>query len=448
MTTMTSAAVSATAAAPGWSWPVNLAGYDRRPDLTKTELEALRRLGLNLRRRRCYDREHPGWPVISRLLRPLDDARAALWCPDTPHHRRAITDAIGLVLLRCAEENTSYWAWSEQDWLRLIGVSVAEFEHPWPGWIDGTVRPYVAAYAYLLSGFTSFDQLGGFNRLALSWRVFGKDAVDRAQEQITDLLEQWGYRIGRNSDHRMATVICQSLLLNRSPQLEDLTTEAFDRLRQGTGMRRWHLGALFGIQRAVAALGFCEPPSFSVHGTMPAIEGAPAAWTEWIERWHDASTLTPKVRGIVRGVMAKAGRWLADQHPEITTPDQWTRQTCAAWVAAVDRMNVGDYIQRRVGLSKRSGQPVSPRTKAGMLTATRAFFRDLQEWEWIARRFDPARALATPRSVLALIGPNPRVIADDVWAKLLWAGLNVEADDLPANAVARATRWSSSARSR
>ncbi len=50
------------------------------------------------------------------------------------------------------------------------------------------------------------------------------------------------------------------------------------------------------------------------------------------------------------------------------------------------------------------------------------------------RRFDPTRALATPRSVLALIGPDPRVIADDVWAKLLWAGLNVEAGDLPGNA--------------
>jgi hypothetical protein len=32
----------------------------------------------------------------------------------------------------------------------------------------------------------------------------------------------------------------------------------------------------------------------------------------------------------------------------------------------------------------------------------------------------------------ALIGPNPRVIADDIWAKLLWAGLNIQAGDLPA----------------
>ena len=61
----------------------------------------------------------------------------------------------------------------------------------------------------------------------------------------------------------------------------------------------------------------------------------------------------------------------------------------------------------------------------------RAFFRDLQEWEWIPRRFDPARALSTPRSLRALIGPDPRVIADDIWAKLLWAGLNLEAADLP-----------------
>ena len=33
------------------------------------------------------------------------------------------------------------------------------------------------------------------------------------------------------------------------------------------------------------------------------------------------------------------------------------------------------------------------------------------------------RSMITPKSLLALIGPNPRAIADDVWAKLIWAGL-------------------------
>src|SRR5438034_3106743 len=61
----------------------------------------------------------------------------------------------------------------------------------------------------------------------------------------------------------------------------------------------------------------------------------------------------------------------------------------------------------------------------------RVFFRDLQEWEMIPRCFDPIRSFITPKSVLAKIGPNPRIISDDVWAKLVWAGLNLTADDIP-----------------
>ena len=43
----------------------------------------------------------------------------------------------------------------------------------------------------------------------------------------------------------------------------------------------------------------------------------------------------------------------------------------------------------------------------------------------------PGRSLALPRAVKARIGRNPRVITDAVWARLLWAGLHLEAADLP-----------------
>jgi integrase len=139
------------------------------------------------------------------------------------------------------------------------------------------------------------------------------------------------------------------------------------------------------------------------------------------------------VRGSVRGILLKVGRWLAAEHPEAVDPSAWTRQTCAAWVAALDRMDVGDYAQRTAGMGDRVGKPLEPASKATQLGAVRTFFRDCQEWEWLPRRFDPQRALATPRSVAALLGPDPRVIADDVWAKLLWAGLNLDTADLPAS---------------
>jgi hypothetical protein len=80
--------------------------------------------------------------------------------------------------------------------------------------------------------------------------------------------------------------------------------------------------------------------------------------------------------------------------------------------------------------SIRVGQPFKPATKASALTALRRFFRDCQEWGWIPTRFNPYQALATPRSVRCLIGPDPRIIQDDVWAKLLWAGLNLTDQEL------------------
>ena len=93
-------------------------------------------------------------------------------------------------------------------------------------------------------------------------------------------------------------------------------------------------------------------------------------------------------------------------------------------------MRVGDYTVRRPA-HRRVGQPLAPRTIATELSAVRTLFWDCQEWGWIPRCFDPGRSLALPRAVKARIGRKPRVIADAVWARLLWAGLHLEAADLP-----------------
>jgi integrase len=97
-------------------------------------------------------------------------------------------------------------------------------------------------------------------------------------------------------------------------------------------------------------------------------------------------------------------------------------------------MRVGDYTQILRAPAGREGAPLAARSKDALIKAVRQFFRDCQEWEWIPRRFDPGRALATPSSIKALIGPDPRVIADDTSAKLLWAGLNLRPEDLSTSA--------------
>jgi hypothetical protein len=63
----------------------------------------------------------------------------------------------------------------------------------------------------------------------------------------------------------------------------------------------------------------------------------------------------------------KAGCWVEAEQPQAADPASWTRQACAAWVAAVDRMKVGDYLQRTAGLKDRFGKPLEAATKAGHL---------------------------------------------------------------------------------
>ena len=419
--------------APAWLWPINVERYDRAGPLSSTEQDALTRLGTDLRRRHDSSGDTLWWHAITRLLRPLDDARDALRQPDAGWHRRAADDAIAVILLRCAEVETTYWGWTSEEWLNLLGPTAERFKAAEPRWATGTVRPYVLALGYLLSGVDSLHRLGAFNRVELAYKIFGQEAVDHSVHQVVDTLAGWGYRIGPGRGYLVPSVLCQLLLHNRSPLLQDLSTEVFCEQRYDPDTPRLQARGLFAIQKAVASLGFCDPPVRTGHPGIAVIEGTSGQWARYVQRWYDTSTLTPKVRSLIRTQIAKAGRWLAVAYPDITEPGQWTRQTCAAWVAAVDRMNVGDYVQHQQALGTRVGAPISPATKAHILMASRTFFRDCQEWEWIPRRLDPTRALAAPRSVRALLRTNPRVIADEVWAKLLWAGLNLTPEDLPTN---------------
>jgi integrase len=397
------------------------------------EAAAIGELGLaTLRRLKTGDPAAPGWRVVARLVRPLDAVNAGLDSPPTPHRRRAMLDVVAWLLTRCAQPDAgSYWDWTAEQWEAMLGRTVAEFRVGAPAWVGDEVRPYLAAHAFLLGGFTAFHRLGSFQRLVLCWRIFGRDRVDGELGQLRQVLGGWGYQLGRAEDPLLPLTVAQLMLANGSPHLQDMTTGLFDRVREQRLLGGVRLNTVHAVQRAVAELGFCVAP-LGRTGQHARATGGAETWQQAADRWHDTSTLTRRVRGSVRTNLLKVGRWLADQHPEVADPAAWTRQTCATWIAALDRMRVGDFVQRTAGLGDRLGQPLTAATKAGQISALRRFFGDCQEWEWLPRRFDPQRALAVPRSIAALLGPNPRVIADDIWAKLLWAGLNLTAGDLPA----------------
>lgn len=418
----------------------DVSGFDRRPALAAAETAALAALDPRaLQRNRSTGTAVPRrtaehWRAIERLRAPVDQAAGALHHEDAPRFHRFARHAGAIVLGNCGTLQRAWWGWSVWDWARLIGPDREAFRAAQPRPVDSGVRAFLIALAYLLGDFAEFQHIGAFNRLYLAELVFGPHQVEAAVSQAAEVASGWGYRSHTREDgrHRIPGALAAILLANRSPLLRDLDDTAFARLdRHPTLSNERNHAALYALQRVCGDLDYCHTPVREGRNNAPGLPGVGEPWAGFIENWYQTSTLTPHARAVIRTNLAKVGRWLAAEHPEATDPAAWTRSVCAAWIAAVNRMNIGDFVARTDHLHERLGQPIAPRTKAHLLVCLRIFFHDLQEWEWVPRRFDPGRALALPRSIAALIGTDPRVIAEDVWAKLLWAGLNLTLDDIP-----------------
>ena len=408
---------------PPWQPPLPCAEYRRRRVLTDEERKAIT---LFLERRSKQGRRkalHERLEVLPhRVLQPIQDAL------DIMGTRLGDRSAVIAVLLReCLTADSTFWAWSHDHWIAILGCSSRRFRDRNQGRVSQSVRLDVAAFAYLHGLFRDVLAMGHFKRIALANRIFGIDAVQAATGVVLEPLGQWGYSVGT----ALHSCLCEALLRNESPYIELLTAETLDRFRRDAHASKRSF--YYQLAKALAFHGILDAPLPVALPSQAVVreeisDGVAPEWSEWIERWRRTSTLDS--RDHLRLHLYKAGRWLGAHHPEVGSPADWTRELAAEYVAAVSRMRVGDHTVRKVA-SPHAGQALSPRAMGTELAAIRTLFWDCQEWGWIPRRFDPGRSLALPRSIKALIGPKPRVIADDVWARLLWAGLHLEQVDLP-----------------
>lgn len=345
-----------------------------------------------------------------------------------------------LIVVEMCRWQKPFWSWAGEEWSEILCGSAVAFEQRNPGSPD--CRRLILAVAYLFCSFNDFQTLGAFSRKSLSDTFFGEAHMQAVLQQVNDGVRQWGSE--QKEDAALKSVVREVLLLKRSPHLEDLT---FDFLL--TQLERAPLPstqrAIITLSRALMGLGLFSKalslrhlnPGKSRYRSKLLEEGSALVagpWLQCSQHWYATSTLARVTRYKWYGFLLKTGRWLTQTHPDQIKPEEWTREFAATFVAFVDQLRIGEWIEpgtvTKISNQDRIGQPIGARTKAQMLSALRTFFLDCQEWDWIPRRFDPHRCLATPRSIRALIGPDPRVIQTDIWAKLLWAGLNLTHDDM------------------
>jgi integrase len=413
--------------ASGWSWPLTPSNYQRDLTLSREELKALARwteyplMGGSGRQKTVL--------ALHRLRQPIADVLAV-----TGAQKVAWRGTMRLLLEEMHHRQMPFWAWTVDEWVASTYVSnprAAKWSR-----VATDCRQHFLAVGYFLCGFRQFHEIGKLNRKSFIRKVFGPSYLNDAVEPIMSTLTQWGYQPKRLRP-QVPEALAAILLFNRSPHLTDITLATLESLYFNNWVPAYIDDDLYLISRVLAEQGIIQQPlplekHIAKHEDAAGQTGdITQEWLDWCQRWEATTTLTPISRAGAYHDLLKAGRWLAQKYPEITSPEQWTRDVAIEYVAAVDRMLVGEYVSGRGLHPNQIGKPLTPNTKRGCLSTMRTFFRDCQSWGWMTTRFDPLRCFATPRSIRARIGPNPRVIADDIWAKLLWAGLNLTEEDLP-----------------
>jgi integrase len=415
---------------------LNIRRYDRRPDLNHQEREALTQamvLCTGDNETRLPQQLHN---ALARLLQPCKDILACLGAS-----QKYCSALIQTILQEMDTRATSYWSWSEDVWTALLTTAFARFRHSYSPQTYRRVRFHLLIIAYVLGPPTDFflPLLGDISPLALASRVFGKQSVHSNVERVLQVLSGWGYGYEDASKQRcLATTIAEIMLVNRHQALEQITDARLICLRQR--MKPYQRGTLERLSKVLAHWRIIEqalPPFSDTLRVLPEhtdTSGIAPEWVDWCLQWHRFSDLTSGVKRQYLHILFRTGRWLAEFHPEVTSPRQWTSSLAAEYVAAVIQLNAGDfctaaYCSRR---GEKIGLPLSANAKERQLVAIRTFFRELQDDPHnVPQRFDPLRAFRTPNTIKKQIGPNPRDLDPYRWAKLVHAALNLTQEDLP-----------------
>jgi len=406
-----------------WSWPLDLARYDKDPQLHPLEYAELEKRFQNGKNGHIYPHTNQ---ILHRFVAPIEDVLRYIEASPEAYHQTLRT-----MLLEMYKRGRTFWAWSLEEWEESICQNDHLFciRYGRLG-MRTRARRQLPVLAYLLKVHPRMERvIELFEVIPLASTIFGKEAVEQALQPPLAVLQGWGYSL--NQRWHVNACIGYLLLCNGSPHLDQLSFELLETVSRTCSLTCVQQ-TLYRISRALSALGIIGHPLPDARVVPASWKGQTSdmapEWLAWCERWRKHSTFQNPEHGYYQ--MLKASRWFTAQHPEAQSPADVTPEIAAEFVAAVNEMKIGEWTQVRHS-SDRLGQPLLPRAKNGLLAAVRYFFRDCQEWGWIPMRFNPLRVLRTPRSILSLIGPAPRVISKDVWAKLLWATMNLAYEDLP-----------------
>src|SRR2546421_2415586 len=265
--------------------------------------------------------------TLHRLLLPISDVLDRTQIDESS--RRGTTR---LLALGMHQRKTAFWAWSSEEWVEMLSTKKRKTDESLCQQVyrvGNVCRGYAIALAYLLCDFKDLHCLGVYYRESLVNKLFGEERVQIAVQQVLEILKQWGYK-ELNTQKSLPNAVYETLLVNRHPSLEAVTRETLEFIYYQTVPL--HLrNSIILLSRVLVHLGIIAQPLTATittdnrYGGKGAAEGVHEEWVAWCQRWRNTSTFAPNSREGTYYNLLKAGHWLAENHPEITSPAQWTR---------------------------------------------------------------------------------------------------------------------------
>jgi hypothetical protein len=378
------------------------------PRLTGDEAAVLTRLVRTRFRLTVHDRG-----VLARLIEPLDAVTAA-WPARRDHGAR------NLILAGVHQRQLAWWAWNQETWAALIvehGASVS--------------LPAIALGQLLGHHRRLHHHANAVELRQLADLVFGVDVAQAAIDEVRTTLAAW--EASQAFPGQIVNTVVDLLLTSGSPRLRDVTEEAVSAVLSDNPTRSARRLGLFKVSRVLAERRIISRPlNNNEHhrgNRASTLADVPGPWLDWALRWRELARQEPSTAKVMFSTICIAGRWTAEKHPEAVSPDLWTRDIAAEYVADTMHAKCGDWAGHNRNKTN-YGRPLAASGMANRIDSIRGFFCDLIEFEWIEAKFDPRRVLSLPISLRAQMKQNPRIIDDASWAKLMAAGLTLNSEDL------------------
>lgn len=239
-------------------WPVDMTRYNRSPVLTPNEQEALGILVTQLAWKKRIEISGDLQHALARLLQPLYDLQAQLGI-----YQRYCTTPVQILLRAMYEHSTAYWAWSEEEWLRLLQSTFAQLQQCYDAKMYHLARQQLLLLAYVLGPQTIFfwPLLQEMAPATLAAKLFGTAPLLEAIDRIYAVLRQWGYEEDSSLRSNMTTTVALVFLANHSPRLEAMTFSLLSRLY--TLALPYHRKQLERLSRVLAHWGLIATPLLS-----------------------------------------------------------------------------------------------------------------------------------------------------------------------------------------